>query len=199
MPLELESYLNVPRISEIEPFPAACAPRTVYVRHFVRWPSQDGASHAVLLCRRHTTLVCHDHFSCFATSRQAACWNFLWLFSAAVTVLRPTHGTFRVFMIGIQDVRWKIRRADETLVCVMARYQGVLCSRRQSNLRGVRNLWLLLQWKSLGGFAQQIVLSCINIWICFFKSKALPTTLRGISALNIVTTFHWYIVIKWTL
>lgn len=101
MSLELESYLNVPRISEIEPFPAACAPGTVYVRHFVGWSRQDGASHAALLCRRCAAprpfLVLRD----IATSR-------VWKFSLTVFRRRrrcrlTTHGTFRVFMIGIQD------------------------------------------------------------------------------------------------
>lgn len=49
MPLELESYLNVPRISEIEPFPAACAPGTVYVRHFAAMAAME---HAALLSSR---------------------------------------------------------------------------------------------------------------------------------------------------
>jgi len=73
MPLELESYLNVPRISEIEPFPAACVPGTVYIRHFVRWPHPEWS-----IARRSTlSQMRNDHFSYLATSRQAACGNFL--------------------------------------------------------------------------------------------------------------------------
>jgi hypothetical protein len=104
MPLELESYLNVLRISEIELFPGAPA-RFTYV---ISW---DGCAavhrmHYSVADAPRPFLVPRD----IVTSRV---WrNFLRL--PPPSTVQLTRGTFRVFMIRIRDAT-----GDETLVRVI--------------------------------------------------------------------------------
>lgn len=102
-----------------------------------------------------------DHFSCsrvvvVATSR-------VWKFSLTA-FRRLTAGAFRVFTIGIRDARdgGDPPSADEMLVCVTTRYQGVLCSCRQRIYEGS----VIYDYhcnESPWVFARQIVLPCAGI------------------------------------
>lgn len=150
--------------------PRRVSPGTAYVRRFVGWPRQAGV-HRPADARR-------SFLRASRRRRQAACGNFLWPFSADSRV------TLRVFMIGIRDATGDPPSADEMLVCVTTRYQGVLCSCRQRIYEGS----VIYDYhcnESPWVFAQQIVLSYISvIWMCFLKSKVLPRCYLGISAHN---------------
>lgn len=86
----------------------------------------------------------------------------------------------------------KIRREDETLVCVsMARYQGVLCSCRQRIYVGS----VIYDYhcnESPWVFAQQIVFSCTRLNV-LSQVESISTMLLGISSWPV---FHWCTVIK---
>lgn len=76
----------------------------------------------------------------------------------------------------------KIRRADETLVCVTARYQGVLCSCRQRIYEGS----VIYDYhcnESPWVFAQQMVLLYISMNM-LSQVESITVMLRGISAHN---------------
>lgn len=76
----------------------------------------------------------------------------------------------------------KIRRADETLVCVTTRYQGVLCSCRQRIYEGS----VIYDYhcnESPWVFAQQIILSCISMNM-LSQVEDITAMLLGISAHN---------------
>lgn len=174
MPLELESYLNAPRISEIEPFPAACAPGTVYVRHFVGRPRRAGASRP---CRSRSATIISRASRRPDKPRRG---NFLWPFSVAAS--QPTRGRH------FEYLRQEYEMRDGGSAARMKRWFALR--------RVIKAFSVPVDNESTEGsviydyhcnespwvFAQQIVLSCISMNVYSEVESITAMLLGNISA-----------------
>lgn len=182
MPLELESYLNVPRISEIEPFPAAygSGKRFTYIISRDGRAARRGGEHRgcaarpfLVLSRRRDKPRVEIFFDRFPPPSP-----YLPAYLA--------RGTFRVFMIGIRGMQ-RGSRLGESGWNVSLRYDALIKALSvplsTTNLRRGSVIYDYHCNEGPWVFAQQIVLPCAHKYeYAFSGPKYYGDVTWGISA-----------------